>query len=130
MTILITGGMGKTGSQLVHLLDTAKIPFVIASQSGSAPAPFEGVKFDWFDKSIYRNPFDAHSDINKVYLIFPSASDPTPITKSFIDFAISKGMKCFVLLSASALEKGGNRVSKAHEHLVKSGVDYVVLHLT
>ena len=130
MTILITGGTGKTGSQLARLLDIANIPYVIASRSGSAPAPSEGVKFDWFDESTYRNPFDARSDIDKVYLVFPSVFDPGLIAKSFIDFAISKGVKRFVLLSASGLEKGGNGSGKAHDYLAESGADYIVLRPT
>jgi festuclavine dehydrogenase len=130
MTILITGGTGKTGSQLARLLDTAKIPVLIASRSGSAPAPFEGVKFDWFDESTYQNAFDARSDIDKVYLVLPSVFDPKPIAKSFIDFAISKGVKRFVLLSASGFEKGSDGNGKAHEYLAESGADYVVLRPT
>jgi len=130
MTILITGGTGKTGSQLARLLDIAKIPVVIASRSGNVPAPFEGVKFDWFDESTYRNAFDAHPDIDKVYLVLPSLFDPTPIAKSFIDFAVSKGVKRFVLLSASLLGEGDDGTGKVHGYLVESGVDYVVLRPT
>jgi festuclavine dehydrogenase len=130
MTILITGGTGKIGSKLAHLLDNAKIPFLLASRSGSAPAPFEGVKFDWFDESTYRNAFDAHSDIDKVLLIPPASFDPTPIAKSFIDFAISKGVKRFVLISISGVEKGGDGNGKVHEYLAESGADYVALRPT
>jgi len=130
MTILITGGTGKTGSQLARLLDIAKIPVLIASRSGSVPTPFEGVKFDWFDESTYKNAFDARSDIDKVYLVLPSVFDPKPIAKSFIDYAISKGVKRFVLLSASGFEKGSDGNGKAHEYLAESGADYVVLRPT
>ncbi|KIM42280.1 hypothetical protein M413DRAFT_70555 [Hebeloma cylindrosporum] len=130
MTILITGGTGQTGSQLARLLDIAKIPFVIASRSGSVPAPFEGVKFDWFDESTYRNAFDLRSDIDKVYLVLPPLVDPTAIAKSFIDFAISKGVKRFVLLSATVMEKGGAETGKVHELLAESGAEYVVLRPT
>jgi len=130
MTILVTGGTGKIGSKLAHLLDSAKVPFVLASRSGSAPVPFEGVKFDWFDESTYRNAFDAHADIDKVFLIPPALIDPTPIAKSFIDFAISKGVKRFVLISISTVEKGGDGNGKVHEYLVESGADYIVLRPT
>ena len=130
MTILITGGTGRTGSQLARLLDIAKIPIVIASRSGNAPSPFEGVKFDWFEESTYRNAFDAHPNIDKVYLVLPSLFDPTPIAKSFIDFAISKGVKRFVLLSASSFEKGDDGTGRAHDYLAESGADYVVLRPT
>jgi len=130
MTILVTGGTGKIGAKLAHLLDSAKIPFLLASRSGSAPAPFEGAKFDWFDESTYQNAFDAHSDIDKVLLIPPTSFDPTPIAKSFIDFAISKGVKRFVLISISVVEKGGDGNGKVHEYLAESGADYVVLRPT
>ncbi|KIM42274.1 hypothetical protein M413DRAFT_27068 [Hebeloma cylindrosporum] len=130
MTILITGGTGQTGSQLARLLDIAKIPFVIASRSATVPAPFEAVKFDWFDESTYRNAFDLRSDIDKVYLVLPPLVDPTAIAKSFIDFAISKGVKRFVLLSATVMEKGGAETGKVHELLAESGAEYVVLRPT
>ena len=130
MTILVTGGTGKIGTKLAHLLDSAKIPFLLASRSGTAPAPFKGVKFDWFDESTYQNAFDAHTDIDKVLLVPPASFDPTPIAKSFIDFAISKGVKRFVLISISVVEKGGDGNGKVHEYLAESGADYVVLRPT
>ncbi|KIM42273.1 hypothetical protein M413DRAFT_444706 [Hebeloma cylindrosporum] len=130
MAVLITGGTGKTGSQLARLLHNANIPVLIASRSGNVPAPFEGVKFDWFDESTYGNAFDLRSDIDKVYLVLPSLVDPTAIAKPFIDLAISKGVKRFVLLSATVIEKGEAGTGKVHKLLVESGAEYVVLRPT
>lgn len=49
MAILITGGTGKTGLKLAHLLNKANHPTLLTSRKGQVPHPFNGVKFDWLD---------------------------------------------------------------------------------
>ena len=130
MTILVTGGTGKTGLVLSHLLKEANQSFLIASRSGTAPSPYKAVKFDWFDNKTFENPFKADSNIDRIYLVLPSVIDQLTVVKPFIDLAISKGVKRFVLLSASQAEIGSPPIGKVHEYLLDIKVDYAVLRPT
>lgn len=127
MTILITGGTGKTGSRVARLLQHANEPTLLTSRSGTVPAPFKGVRFDWLDSTTYENPFNVDNQIDRVYLVGPDVIDVLSPMKAFIDLAILKGVKRFVLLSGSALEEGAPLMGVVHEYLVKIGVDYCVL---
>ncbi|KAF8799696.1 NAD(P)-binding protein [Phlegmacium glaucopus] len=130
MTILVTGGTGKTGLILSRLLKEANHSVLITSRSGTAPSPYKAVKFDWFDDETFENPFKADSSIDRVYLVMPSVIDQLTIVKPFIDLAISKGVKRFVLLSASQVDVGAPVMGKVHKYLVDVKVDYAVLRPT
>jgi len=130
MTTLVTGGTGKTGLVLSRLLKEANQSFLIASRSGTAPSPYEAVKFDWFDNKTFENPFKADSKIDRIYLVLPYAIDQLTIVKPFIDLAVIKGVKRFVLLSATQAEIGSPAMGKVHEYLLDIKVDYAVLRPT
>ncbi|TFK62486.1 NAD(P)-binding protein [Pluteus cervinus] len=131
MTILVTGGTGKTGTSLVKKLHDAGHSVLVASRSGSAPEGIKGVKFDWANPSTYENPFNADSNIDKIYLIPLSTIDTLTAVKPFIDLAVSKGVKRFVLLSASPVGLGGPATGKVHEYLDGlEGVEYAALRPT
>ncbi|KAF9482669.1 NAD(P)-binding protein [Pholiota conissans] len=131
MTILVTGGRGKTGIALSKLLHEAKLPFVIASRSGQAPAPYKAVTFDWTDPTTYENPFKADPNIDRIYVVGPEGVyDALPAVKPFINFARTKGVKRFVLLSASQLEAGTPFLGTVHQYLIDIGVEYAVLRPT
>ncbi|KAJ7434822.1 hypothetical protein B0H11DRAFT_1938182 [Mycena galericulata] len=72
------------------------------------PAPFKGMAFDWLDALTYGTPFTADGNIDRVYLVSPPALHMMPPMKVFIDFAHARGVKRFVLLSSSTLERGGS----------------------
>ncbi|KAJ7140512.1 hypothetical protein C8R43DRAFT_1071741 [Mycena crocata] len=127
MTILLIGGTGKSATPLAKLLLRANIPVILTTRSGNVPAPFKGVRFDWLDASTYENPFAAATDIDRVYLIPPPVADMFPPMKVFIDFAIHKGVKRFVLMSAGMIEAGGLLMGKVHEYLQSLGVEYCAL---
>lgn len=130
MTILLTGGTGKTGIALAHLLHQANHKILLTSRSGTVPQPFHGVRFDWFDADTYNNPFEAAGTdpIDHIYLVAPpGVFDCLPLVKAFIDLAISKSVKRFVLLSAALLGSGDPATGKVHEYLAGLGVDYCVL---
>ncbi|TFK69399.1 NAD(P)-binding protein [Pluteus cervinus] len=131
MTILVTGGTGKTGAPLVKKLHNAGHSVLVASRSGSAPEGLKGVKFDWADPSTFENPFNADSNIDKIYLIPLNTTDTLAVAKPFIDLAVSKGVKRFVLLSASPLPFGGPATGKVHEYLDGlKGIEYSALRPT
>ncbi|KAK0187517.1 hypothetical protein F5146DRAFT_1059091 [Armillaria mellea] len=126
MTILLTGGTGQTATRIANLL---KEPVLLTSRKGVAPHPFKGVKFDWYDPSTYENPFTADPTIDRVYLVAPPGTlEVLPPMKAFIDLALEKGVKRFVLLTGtSKLEEYPLMVYKVHEYLVSLNVDYAVL---
>ncbi|PPQ87278.1 hypothetical protein CVT25_004717 [Psilocybe cyanescens] len=132
MTTLITGGTGRSGLSLAKLLQGANRPVIIASRSGEAPKPFKAVKFDWFDSKTYENAL-SDSSIDRVYIVGPPGSADSSVLISFIDLAVSKGVKRFVLLSATVFEPQTNSAipaSVVHQYLLDKGVDYVVLRPT
>jgi festuclavine dehydrogenase len=124
MTILLIGGTGKSATPLANLLLQANHPVVLTTRSGNVPAPFKGVRFDWLDSSTYKIPFKSYSDIDRIYLIAPPVLDMFPPMKSFIDLAVEKGVKRFVLMSAGMLELGGPAMGKVHQYLSTLDVEY------
>lgn len=129
-TILLTGGTGKVASCIAPLLKQAGHPAIIASRKGTAPPGFTGVGFDWLDDSTYGAPFQAASNITAIFLVAPPAFDPLPPMKAFIDLAITKQVKRFVLLSASVFEAGGPAMGQVHQYLIDLKVEFAVLRPT
>ena len=130
-TILLTGGTGKTASRIAKRLQEKGIPFLLTSRKGQAaiPAEYKGVEFDWFKESTFENPF-IKEKIETVYIVFPSfdpAYDSVALVKKFIDLAKERGVKRFLLLTATMIEKGGPAHGQIHAHLDTIDVDYAVL---
>lgn len=127
MTVLLTGGTGKTALQLASLLHAAGVPLILTSRSKEVPAPYQSVKFDWSDESTYATVFDG-TGIDKVYLVAPSGTlDIFSPMKKFIDLAVSKGVKRLVLLSSSIIDENSPILGPVHKYLAHLGVDYCVL---
>ncbi|PBK94232.1 hypothetical protein ARMGADRAFT_1098905 [Armillaria gallica] len=93
------------------------------------PKPFRGVKFDWYDASTFEGVFTADPNIDRIYLVAPAAtSEVFPPMKPFIDLAVQKGVRRFVLLSATTMTDGYPLMGpKVHEYLLSLNVDYAVL---
>ncbi|KAL9045201.1 MAG: hypothetical protein Q9214_001723 [Letrouitia sp. 1 TL-2023] len=128
MTVLLTGGTGKTAVRLAQNLADAQISCVLASRKGGTPVKnTSSCRFDWNESSSFNNPFEVSSDIDKVYLVAPVTLDPLAAMKPFIDFAKAKGVKRFVLLTASTIEAGGIFTGKVHEYLMGLGVEWSVV---
>jgi festuclavine dehydrogenase len=136
MTILVLGGRGKTASHLASFLHAADVPFLLATSSPSHASPYALTHFNWLDEATYENPFMEASSgslnqITAVYLVAPPIKDIVPPMIKFIDVARSKGVKRFVLLSASNIGKGDHSMGKAHAYLDSFGdVEYVALRPT
>ncbi|CAA7260338.1 unnamed protein product [Cyclocybe aegerita] len=61
----------------------------------------------------------------------PISGDALEQTKPFFKVAIGRGVKRFVLITATQAEKGDNsQYGKVHEHLANLGVEYTVLRPT
>lgn len=136
MTILVLGGRGTTSSRISPLLSAAKVPFLIASRSSDPDTPYIQATFDWLDEKTYGNPFETASSngldsISGVYMVSPPILDVAPPMNAFIDFAREKGVKRFVLMSASTITMGDVAMGKVHERIASlDDVEWAVLRPT
>ncbi|KAL0576715.1 hypothetical protein V5O48_005282 [Marasmius crinis-equi] len=127
MTILLTGGTGKTSTPLANLLRDSKIPFLLTSRRDVAEPHF--VRFDWTDPSTFGNPFSKADNITAIYLVGPEIADPFIPMNEFVEFAVKEhGVKRFVLMAGSDGPGEGNQVGKVWQKLLDLGVEYCVLH--
>lgn len=134
MTILLTGGTGKTGLPLARLLcNNTTHSVILASRKGAIPATdcttshagnLHAITFDWFERSSWENPFayvkkqDLRA-IDRVYLVSGAMRWDVSFMNDFIDFARKRGVKHIVLLSGSQAESGGNATGVVQRHLEK-----------
>lgn len=132
-TILLLGGTGKVASEIAPLLHPT-YPVLLASRSGSSPEPakYTGVKFDWDDKQTWESTLSAGpTPVTSVWIVLPTAVDPAPLVREFIDLAREKGTLRFVLLSSSQLEEGVAAWGQVHQYLrelgEKGSVEWAVL---
>lgn len=136
MSILVLGGRGITASRVSSLLSAAKMPFLIASRSSDPDTPYIQAIFDWVDEKTYGNPFETASSngldpISAIYMVAPPIMDMVPPMNAFIDYAREKGVKRFVLMSASTIKKGDVAMGKVHERIASfSDVEWAVLRPT
>jgi uncharacterized protein YbjT (DUF2867 family) len=116
MTILITGGSGKTGRRVVHRLSALGLP-VRAVGRHSEP------RFDWHDDSTWA---DAVTGATSAYLTFqpdlglPGADE---IIGAFARRAVDLGCTRLVLLSGRG-EDGARRAETAFRN---AGADWTIL---
>ncbi len=129
MTILLTGGTGKTAMRIARLLKEVNQSVLLTSRKGVVPEPFKGVKFDWYDPSTFENALTAEPNIDRIYLVAPTAtSEVFPPMKPFIDLAVQKSVKRFVLLAGTTMTDGCPLMGlKVHEYLLSLDVDYAVI---
>ncbi|KAL8764016.1 MAG: hypothetical protein Q9184_000304 [Pyrenodesmia sp. 2 TL-2023] len=128
MTILLTGGTGKTSLRIARLLSSGNHPYIVASRSVTSPNR-DGLpcKFDWNDSSTWQNPWNLSPDIKAVWLVVPGILEPIKILKPFVEMARSRGCERFVLLSASVIEEGGAMTGEVHRYLKElGGVEWYV----
>ncbi|KAF6753590.1 NmrA family protein [Ephemerocybe angulata] len=132
MSFLITGGASQVGSALARQLKEAGQRVIIASRSGRVPEGFDSVKLDWLDASTLSNPFSSGEPIHGVYILLPPGYvDPSQNIKAFIDKAVEHGVKRFVLLSGSAVDKDADfGISNVWRYLEEKGLDYFALRPT
>jgi festuclavine dehydrogenase len=136
MSILLLGGRGKTASRIAELVHAANLPFLVASRSISPSSPYKQAHFDWLDEKTYENPSlkasaEKMEPISTVWLVPPPIVDLAPPMIKFIEFSRPRGVRRFVLLSASTIEKGGPAMGQVHEHLASlKGIEYAVMRPT
>lgn len=128
-SFLLTGGTGKISSRIAPLLSANGNHIFLASRSGTSPnlPHCKGVKFDWLDANTYNTPFE-NASITAAFLVAPPILDCVSVMKEFIDLAVKKGVKRFVLLSASVQEEGdGPIMAQVSDYVKNLGVEYAIL---
>lgn len=131
MTILLTGGTGKTGTRVASRLRSSNKPVLLASRRGpdAAPPGYPAIRFDWLDDSTWPRAFEhqQHEAITAVYMMEPQVPEPWVPMIKFVDFAREKGVRRFVLCAGTSAEIGKDGMGRVWEHYVKTGVEYCVL---
>ncbi|KAG5951671.1 hypothetical protein E4U53_002541 [Claviceps sorghi] len=134
MTILLKGGNGKTARHIATLLHEANVPFVIGSRSSTPETIGCHRSFDWLSEATFDNVVSVDGDmepVSVVWLVPPPILELAPPVIRFINFASSRGVRRFVLLSASIIDKGGPAMGQIHAHLDSlEGISYTVLRPT
>ncbi|MEV0186977.1 NAD(P)H-binding protein [Kitasatospora purpeofusca] len=122
---LVVGATGTTGSRTVARLVEAGRP-VRAASRGATPLPgAEPVRFDWYDRATFA---EALVGCDRVYLVPPVGEpDPAPVMLPFLRLARAAGLRRAVLLSSSAVPRGGPAVGAVHEALPGLFAEWAVL---
>lgn len=110
--ILVTGGTGKTGRRIVARLHEQNLAARVGTRHVQSPGE---VRFDWHDPASF-DP--ALENVRAVYLVNPPIGlDSLATMQPFVDRALRRGVKRFVLLSASSLPEGGPAMGAVHAYL-------------
>ncbi|MGI5268729.1 NmrA family NAD(P)-binding protein [Nonomuraea sp. CA-218870] len=116
MTILVTGGTGKTGRRIAARLQTLGHAVRVGSRTGAPP-------FDWADRATWGPALDgAHAAYIAYYpdLAFPGALEDL---RAFTEQAVEAGVARLVLLSGR-----GEALAEAGEQVVReSGVAWTIV---
>ncbi|KAK4239073.1 hypothetical protein C8A03DRAFT_43262 [Achaetomium macrosporum] len=150
--ILVLGGTGKVGSRIVRQLssyDTNHLVLVASRNANNASSSSQSqqqsedadkvrhVHFDWDNTDTWSNPFSAlpaGTTLSAVYIIAPGSLNAETLMNTFVDFARERGVRRFVLQSASCIEAGGVLMGKVHAYLRELGqrgqVEWAVLRPT
>jgi len=123
MTILVTGGTGKTGRRLVARLRENGLACRVAARVITGA---DGTRaFDWTRSDTWDGALE---DVSAVYLVAPAIDgDPAGIVIDFARLAIERGVRRFVLLSASLLPAGGPAMGQVHQWLEQNAPEWTVL---
>jgi ergot alkaloid biosynthesis protein len=123
--VLVIGGTGKTGGRLIERLGEEGWTARCASRSAKAPPGVTGVAFDWYDAKKHDA---ALAGVDRIYLVAPVGSnDPIAVMEPFIERAIGRGVRRFVLLSSSLIEEGGPAMGSVHALLHRRAPEWAVL---
>ena len=121
MSVLITGGTGKTGRRLAERLVSAGAAVRIAART--PPARADGRRFDWNAPETWAAAVEG---VFATYLVPPPGGAAAAMI-DFARFAQDRGCRRFVLLSASLLPAGGPGAGQVHLWLQENAAEWAVL---
>ena len=134
MTVLLTGGTGKTSVRTARFCRDAGVPFVLASRKVVSSDGMPAVKLDYTDPSSFSNAFEYQfpngEKIAAIYLIAPEIPEPAPAMNQLIDYAVKQGVKRFVMMTGNTTEPNNFYVGPVWLHLREIGVDHTILRCT
>jgi uncharacterized protein YbjT (DUF2867 family) len=129
MTILVTGGSGNVGKEVVRQLQSRQVPFQVGDRQTTTTNISEGVKtvrFDFLDPSTYDS---AVAGCDAVFLLRPPAIANTKQTLNvFLDIARSQGVSQVVFISVAGA--GDNPLVPHHaveQHLRAGSEGWTIL---
>ena len=116
--VLVTGGTGKTGRRVAEQLSAAGVAVRIASRGGPQP-------FDWLSPDTWASVLEG---VSAIYLVPPpGAGDVSASMTAFLQAAMARGARRFVLLSGSPMPEGGPGVGQTHQWLRANAADWAVM---
>jgi uncharacterized protein YbjT (DUF2867 family) len=116
--VLVTGATGKTGRSLVSLLTKQGVAHRAASRGGETP-------FDWSQPETWDAALEG---IGSVYLVAPTGvADAYSRMTDFVQSAMRRGARRFVLLSMASIPAGGPGPGQVHQWLKDNTEDWAVL---
>jgi uncharacterized protein YbjT (DUF2867 family) len=122
MRALVLGGTGQTGALIARGLVERGVAVRTASRNAREG---DHAVFDWERAETHDA---ALRDVDAVYLIAPAVTgDPSPLMVPFIERAVAKGVRSFVLLSASVVEEGTPGLGVVHAALRARAPGWTVL---
>jgi uncharacterized protein YbjT (DUF2867 family) len=96
--VLVTGGTGKTGRELVRLLRGRGVPVRVASRKPTPGDP-DAIRFDWDDPATHPAALDGQ---DRVFLVPPvQSADPMPSVEPLLAQAQHLGVRKVVLLGSA-----------------------------
>jgi ergot alkaloid biosynthesis protein len=122
VSVLITGGTGKTGRRLAERLRARGQSFRIAARR--PPAGPEGRGFDWSARETWEAALD---EISALYIVAPASGADAADVIDFMRLAVARGVRRFVLLSSSLLPIGGPGPGQVHQWLSENAAEWAVL---
>ncbi|MCI3131908.1 ergot alkaloid biosynthesis protein [Phenylobacterium aquaticum] len=122
MSVLITGGAGKTGRRLAQRLDARGAAYRVASRAASDDPRTR--RFDWTDRATWPAAIEGTRGI---YLVPPPGGGDPAAMINFARLALERGAGRIVLLSASLLPAGGPGAGQIHAWLRDHAPDWAVL---
>ncbi|MEU7188737.1 NAD(P)H-binding protein [Streptomyces sp. NPDC045369] len=114
-SVLLTGATGTTGSRLVARLTALGCEVRAASRRATPMDGARPVRFDWYDPATHA---EALRGADGLHLVPPVGDrDPAAVVLPFLDRARAAGVRRVVLLSSSAIDRGGPAVGRVHDAL-------------
>jgi uncharacterized protein YbjT (DUF2867 family) len=128
MTILITGGTGRTGAALASHLLGAKVPYLVLTRRETLSGPHKNsaCQFDITDPNSYSKPFEkAKTPLEAIYLVVEMTVPNTAERYiDFVRFAQKRGVRRFILLSSNVFHPTSRRpdairiLGHVHQYLI------------
>ena len=119
--ILVIGGKGTTGQRVVERLAKTGAEVAIGTRT---PMGARDRSFDWGDPASVA----AFEGCSAVYVIAPTdRTDHLDVMRPLLEGAMERGVRRFVLLSSSLLERGGPMMGGVHDWLADTAPDWAVL---